>query len=112
MMSENDYVVGLDANIAPFGACQSPDNPNTKIEIHDAKNALDVPVDDSGENFAPPALPIQGRLCTPLPRKKWAGAKEDILVDGAPALTVDCILVCTYGSEEGAIHIADDGQFS
>lgn len=110
MMNEKDCEVGLDANIAPFGACQSPDNPNKKIEINDGTNAMQVPTDESCENFAPPSLPIQGRLCTPMLGEKWCDAKEDTLVDGLPALTTNCTLACCYGGTEGVIGFMDDGQ--
>ena len=105
MMNELDCKVGLDANIAPFGACMAPDNPNVNIEISDATNAL--PIDENG---SPPALPISGKLCTPLLGEKWCDAKEDVLVDGVAALMVNCTLACEIGGEEAVIGFADNGQ--
>ena len=110
MMNEDDCKVGLDANIAPFGACKSPENTNVKIVIHDATNIMPVPTDESGTNFAEPEMPVEGRLCTPILGDKWCDAKDDALVDGVPALTVNCTIACSCGGEGAVICFASNGQ--
>jgi len=110
MMHEKDCKVGLNANIAPFGACFSPGNTNKKIIINDAQRAMPAGFDDN-DNPIPQPMPIEGgRLCVPMLGDKWCDAKEDTLVDGVPALTVECTLTCSIGGEDGVVRFWDDGQ--
>jgi hypothetical protein len=44
--------------------------------------------------------------CSPA-TSPWIGGKEDVLIEGAPALLNTCINACKVG---GAISITDDGQ--
>jgi hypothetical protein len=106
MMHKYDCKVGLDENIAPFGACDSPENEGKKIIIHDATNVKPIPNGDSHEYVAPP-MPIEGRLCIPELANKWFDACENTLVDGNPALTTNCSITCKYG---GTIFFISDGQ--
>ncbi|MDR0286949.1 MAG: DUF4280 domain-containing protein [Clostridiales bacterium] len=110
MMNEEDCQVGIEANIPPFGACRSSENTNVKIVIQDATDLMPVPTDDSGQNFAVPAVPVEGRLCTPVLGPKWSDAKKDTLVDGLPALTVNCTIACSCGGEGAVIFFMDNGQ--
>lgn len=105
MLHEQDCKVGIDQNIPPFGACQSPENDEIKIEISDAKDL--VPLSDENGNPIEPTLPIQGKLCVPQLGDKWLDAQEETLVDGKPAITVKCTITCKYG---GTISFIDDGQ--
>lgn len=105
MLHEKDCVVGLDNNIPPFGACRSEENENMKIEISDADGLL--PLMDEHGGVVIPEVPVQGKLCDPQLGKKWLDAYEDTLIDGKPALTVNCTIACKYG---GTIGFMDDGQ--
>jgi hypothetical protein len=106
MMHERDCVVGLTANIAPFGACQSPANVGQEIIIPDPTGL--VPYQDENGNPVMPPMPVTGRLCIPVLAPKWIDAREDTLVDGVPALTVNCTITCALG---GVIGFMNDGQF-
>ena len=104
-MHERDCQVGLNANIPPFGACLSPANPGQEIMIHDAVGIM--PMQDSNGNSVVPAMPIIGKLCQPVLADKWCDAYEDTLIDGVPALRVNCTISCIFN---GTICFADDGQ--
>ena len=45
---------------------------------------------------------------------KWSEAEEETLVDGKPALTMKCYILCTYACagdvENPGITFIDDGQ--
>lgn len=105
MLHEQDCKVGIDQNIAPFGACYSPENAEIEIEISDAKDL--VPMGDENGNPIEATLPIVGKLCVPQLGDKWLNAQEETLVDGKPAITVQCTVACKYG---GVISFIDDGQ--
>jgi hypothetical protein len=108
MMNENDCVVGLAANIPTFGACNSPENQNPVIIIADPTGVLPIP-DENGNAVMPP-MPLEGRLCAPILTGKWCDAKDDTLVDGAPALTVNCTIACATGGAGAVIGFMDNGQ--
>jgi len=106
MMHERDCRVGLSANIPPFGACFSPENHGAEIMIHDSEDI--VPYRDENGNWATPHMPIVGRLCAPVfGDGKWCNAHESTLVDGVPALRLDCTITCIY---RGTVFFIDDGQ--
>ena len=107
MLHELDCAVGLDANIPPFGACMSPDNKDIDIIIEDPQDVMPV-LDENDELYMPP-MPITGKLCTPKLGEKWCDAHEDTLIDGVPALTVDCTIACHY---QGVVCFIDDGQMT
>ena len=104
-MHEMDCKVGLDANIPPFGICSSPANPGQEIMISDAGGL--VPMQDEHGNSVMPTMPIIGKLCQPILADKWCNAYEDTLIDGVPALRVNCTISCVFN---GTICFADDGQ--
>lgn len=105
MMNEKDCKVGIDQNIPPFGACFSENKDGIDIKISDATDL--IPYTDENGNPMEPKLPIEGKLCEPKLAKQWQDAKEDTLVDGKPALKVDCCITCSYG---GTIAFMDSGQ--
>lgn len=108
MMNEKDSKVGLDQNIAPFGACSSENNENIKIEIATAKmeDLLPAAVAEDG-SWVMPDLPLKGRLCVPKLCARWQEAHAETLVDGKPALTVASSITCSCG---GVIQFMDNGQ--
>lgn len=77
------------ANISPFGMCQSLANPEVEAATIAAQGVL-TPM---------PCIPF-----TPMP---WAPGKIDCLVQGQPALTNTCNLMCMWA---GKISIMYDGQ--
>ena len=82
-----DYAPGV--NIAPFGMCQSLANPEVEAATIAAQGVL-TPM---------PCIPS-----TPAP---WTPGKIDSLVQGQPALTNTCSLMCIWA---GKISIVYDGQ--
>jgi len=102
-MHERDCVVGV--NIPPFGACFSPANPGPEIMVHDTQGIM--PMQDESGNSVTPPMPIIGKPCTPLLAGKWCDPYDDTLIDGVPALRVNCTISCAY---DGTICFADDGQ--
>ena len=105
MMNKTDCKVGIDQNIPPFGACQSETKDGIDIKIEDTKDL--VPYTDEEGNPIEIPLPIEGKLCEPKLAMEWADAQEKTLVDGEPALTVQCTITCSYG---GVIGFMDAGQ--
>ena len=95
-MHEEDSVPFV--NVQPFGVCLSGSNSNGIKETVQTEHLLPF------ENVA---MPIIGKECTPA-TGTWIDAKDDVLVDGIPALTIKCTLVCTTGG--GIIGFVDDGQ--
>ncbi|WP_081667088.1 DUF4280 domain-containing protein [Paenibacillus pinihumi] len=78
----------LNVNVMPFGRCFSPINPAVQAGEMDIEGVMKAP-------------------CVPLLSSQWTGGKENVLVEGAPALVNKCTLMCTLG---GCITIEDDGQ--
>lgn len=105
MMNEKDCKVGIGQNIPPFGACFSENKDGIDIKISDGTDL--VPYTDENGNPVKPQLPIEGKLCEPKLAEQWQGAQENTLVDGQPALKVDCNITCSYG---GIIAFMDSGQ--
>jgi hypothetical protein len=105
MMNKTDCKVGLDQNIPPFGACLSESKDGIDIKIEDTKDL--VPFTDEEGNPIEMPVPIEGKLCEPDLDKEWADAQEETLVDGKPAITVQCTVTCKYG---GVIGFMDAGQ--
>lgn len=105
MMNQADCKVGIDKNIPPFGACSSDKKDGKDIVINEDKNlVLQV---DKDNNPIQPKLPIEGKLCEPMFATQWQGVQEDTIVDGQPALNVNCSITCCYG---GTIQFMDSGQ--
>jgi len=53
------------------------------------------------------ACSTTNKACTPALGPKWCDAHEDTLVDGVPALTINCTIICSAG---GVICVSDNGQ--
>ena len=79
IMNESDNVVGQ--NISDFGICSGSCPSNSGNE--------------------------KTKKCQIMILNKWMNIKEDTLIEGAPALTTDSILICAYG---GIIKFISDGQ--
>lgn len=105
MLNKQDCKVGIDQNIPPFGACLSEANDGIDIKIEDTKDLF--PFTDENGNPVEMPMPIEGKLCEPKLAKEWADAQENTLVDGKPALTVNCTITCSFG---GTIGFMDAGQ--
>ena len=87
-------------NIPPFGVCLSSWNSGgEQLQTSQTEDMLP---------FGNVTLPIIGGRCTPSFMTKWLDSKEDSLVDGKAAVTINCTLVCRSGG--GVISFVDDGQ--
>ena len=86
-------------NIPIFGVCLSSVNPNEEVQYTGSGSEDLLP-------FENVSFPIIGKRCCP-EIDKWLNAKDDVLVDGKPALTAKCTMVCCHG---GIIGFVDDGQ--
>lgn len=106
-------------NVRSFGICNSPQNPsvqaNAKKIADEIKNrpksftekVMDffskAPSEDVGKDLLAQCVGV----CTPMICTEWIDGKEDVLVDGKPALLGKCTLQCSYG---GAIKLYTSGQ--
>jgi len=77
------------ANVATFGMCNSPANPEV-IAATSAALGVHTP--------AP---------CVPATTAPWTTGQPTVLVNGQPALTADCQLTCMWG---GMISVVSPGQ--
>ena len=111
-------------NIRSFGICRSPTNPLVKekakeilkdVNENREKGFMDKVLDlftkksddvctDSDENLAQ----YCAAECTPVINMEWIDGKEDVLIDGKPALLGRCKLTCSQG--DGTITIYTSGQ--
>ncbi|AGX41799.1 DUF4280 domain-containing protein [Clostridium saccharobutylicum] len=106
-------------NIRSFGICKSPQNPsvqeNAKKIADEVKNRPKGFTEKVMDFFSkPPAEDVGKDLleqcvgeCTPIIATEWIDGKEDVLVDGKPALLGKCKLTCLYGGE---IKLYTSGQ--
>jgi hypothetical protein len=72
------------ANIAPFGGCNSTANPAVQA-----------------------ANGVTPQLCTPVPTGPWSGGSEYVTLNGQQALTSDSTCSCAWN---GTIEITFPGQ--
>ena len=111
MMNEDDYKVGLDYNIAPFGGCHSPLNDGKRVDITigEDEEAMPIGLDEAGELVSPgPGTIIEDvKLCEPKLIGKWLDAEKETLVDGKPALTMKCSILCSYACAADADDVGD-----
>ena len=135
MMNEDDCKVGLDYNIAPFGGCHSPLNEGTRVDITIGPDEEPMPNDYDPDGFTehddgsitegafifpePGTVIKDVKLCEPDLGDKWLDAEKETLVDGKPALTMKCSIMCSYVCTAGegdyeatGISFMDDGQMS
>lgn len=108
-----------DINIRSFGVCRSPENPSVK----EAAKKILKEINDKPKSFTekvmsffckPPAQEVGKDLaqkcagvCKAQITMDWDNGKEDVLIDGKPALLGRCKLQCGYG---GVITLFTSGQ--
>lgn len=121
MLTVADYIA--DVNVLNFGICRSPQNPSVqeaarKIieEVQEETDSwidkvLGIFVDKSKKKVSTSETESLAAycagVCTPKFYKRWIDGKEDVLIDGKPALIGACTLCCAYG---GTITIQTSGQ--
>lgn len=132
--SHGEFVHGLpqlnvgdskpNVNIRSFGICRSPTNPLVKAK---AKEILDTVNKERKKGFMDKVLDLFTKKsdevctdsdenlsqycaaeCTPVINMDWIDGKEDVLIDGKPALLGRCTLTCSQG--DGTITIYTSGQ--
>lgn len=106
-------------NVRSFGICKSPKNPsvqeNAKKIADEIKNRPKSFMEKVMDFFSKPPAEDVGKdllaqcvgVCTPMIATEWIDGKEDVLVDGKPALLGKCKLQCSYGGE---IKLYTSGQ--
>lgn len=128
-ISHGEYIHGIDqlnisdskpiTNIQSFGVCRSPLNPSVqaaaeaiKKEVQERKKSFmdkvmdffsKKPEEDLGEDLVKECAGV----CTPVIAMEWVDGKEDVLIDGKPALLGRCKLQCGY---DGEIALYTSGQ--
>jgi len=86
-------------NIPKFGVCLSEENPHDVVET--SQEDMMFPFEGGVD------IPLEGYRCIPELSGDWEDGKEDVLVDGEPALTTESVLTCEHG---GVIYFINDGQ--
>lgn len=120
-LNVEDYIG--DVNVLNFGICRSPKNPAVQAaarEILDevkeeskswTDKLMSIFVDDSNREVChseeKSLAAYCAGVCTPKFDKGWVNGKEDVMIDGSPALLGRCTLCCMYG---GNITIQSSGQ--
>ena len=119
-LTVNDYVG--DVHVLNFGICRSPKNPAVQEqarriidEVREESKSwtdklMDIFVDDSNRDVCDGDQSLAAYCaaeCRPEFFEKWVNGKDDVLIDGVPALLGKCTLCCKYG---GAIVIQSSGQ--
>lgn len=89
MAAVQDVAAG--SQIAPFGMCQSPANPQVAAATAAALGVLTP------------------QPCMPIPLGTWVPTKAEILIGGVPCLLQDSKLICSNGM--GIITVCSPGQF-
>ncbi len=79
------------ANIPPFGMCMCPANPAVASATAAAMGVL---------------TPMP---CVPVTVAPWAPGSPTVMINGSPALTLSCKLMCTWG---GVISVTMPGQMT
>lgn len=119
-LNVGDYKANV--NVLDFGICRSPKNPKVQEA---AKKILDevktksqswtdklmsIFVDDDCANVCDTEESLAAYCaapCCPQIWSEWTEGKEDVLIEGKPALLGRCTLKCAYG---GTITIESSGQ--
>lgn len=119
-LNVEDYIG--DINVLNFGICRSPKNPSVQAaakqiltEVKEESKSwtdklLGIFVDDTVDEVCDSEESLAAYCaghCTPKFDKGWVDGKEDVLIDGSPALLGRCTLCCMYG---GNITIQSSGQ--
>ncbi len=121
MLTVEDYKA--DVNVLNFGICRCPQNPSVQAaarkiikEVQEETDSwldkvLGIFVDKSKTEVSTSETESLAAycagVCTPIFHKRWIDGKEDVLIDGEPALIGKCTLCCAYG---GTITIQTSGQ--
>lgn len=121
MLTVEDYQA--DVNVLNFGICRSTYNPSVqeaarKIirEVQEETDSwldkvLNVFVDKSKTEVSTDEVNSLAAhcagVCRPIFTDGWIGGKQDVLIDGKPALIGACTLCCQYG---GTVTIQTSGQ--
>ncbi len=90
LMNANDHKG--DVNILCFGRCKSPSN---KVFGGDRDFHIGSLMDALGSAIGA----CEGYKCTPYCSRSWAQVVNNVLLDGAPAITSDSNVTCYYGGE-------------
>ena len=106
-------------NIRSFGICKSPENPSVQAN---AKKIADE-VKSRPKSFMEKVMGLFSKkpseevgadliaecvgVCTPMIATEWIDGKEDVLIEGKPALLGKCKLTCAY---KGEIKLYTSGQ--
>lgn len=98
LMNANDHEG--DVNILCFGRCKSPSN---KIFGGDRSFHIGSLMDALGTAIGA----CEGYKCTPYCSRSWAKVVNNVLLDGAPAITSESYVTCYYG---GKIKVKIDTQ--
>ncbi|MGH9178016.1 MAG: DUF4280 domain-containing protein [Acidimicrobiales bacterium] len=77
------------ANVAPFGMCTTPSNPQVAAATSAASGVLTP------------------QPCIPVTTAPWAPGAGTVLIGGTPAVNDVCTCMCTWG---GLISITNPGQ--
>ncbi len=117
----NDYIA--DVNVLNFGICRSPENPGVQAaarkildEVKEESKSwtdklMGIFVDDSVDDVCSSEQSLAAYCaapCTPEFDSGWIDGKDDVLIDGVPALLGKCTMSCVYG---GNIQIHTSGQY-
>lgn len=103
LMNANDHKGG--DHVMHFGRCSSSLNPkNAAAEVLGKISPLFGAID-----MIKDAVGSEGCQCSPRTLTSWNVPNKDNRLDGAPAITRECDLVCIYG---GIITITDDPDAS
>ncbi|WP_297429548.1 DUF4280 domain-containing protein [Clostridium sp.] len=106
-------------NVRSFGICNSPGNPSVQAaakkiieEVNNRPKSFTEKVMDffskkPSEEVGKDLLAQCVGVCDPQIATDWIDGKEDVLVDGKPALLGKCTLHCSYG---GQITLYTSGQ--
>lgn len=88
LMNANDHE--WDVNIVNFGRCNSPSN-----QVFGGKRSFQI--GSLMDAFGTAIGACDGYLCTPYCSQPWLKTAEDVLLDGAPAITYESQVTCYYG---------------
>lgn len=100
-MNANDIVP--DENIVHFGRCNSNQNPGNKFDLEEIVMGSLIPASLVLKKLTG----CSGCKCRPMTFECWENADEKHMVEGAPSLTDDSVLMCRYG---GCITICEEEQ--
>lgn len=102
-MNANDHEG--DVNLMCFGRCHSEENKvcggDRAFHIGSLMDALGTAV----------GL-CDGYKCTPYCSQPWFNTKDNVILDGAPAITSDSIVTCYYGGHIKIEQVKQEGEAS